>query len=54
MMETGKILVNSKISCFADEISSSLDRQIEVLQELGIGWIELRSADGRNVSGFTP
>lgn len=54
MMETGKILENSKISCFADEISSSLDRQIEVLQELGIGWIELRSADGRNVSGFTP
>ncbi|MFQ9548771.1 MAG: hypothetical protein ACLRZ6_13830 [Lachnospiraceae bacterium] len=29
-----KILSNCPISCFADEISVSLDRQIQVLNEL--------------------
>ncbi len=54
MNEIRKRLTNSPISCFADEIAASLDRQIEVLQELGIRYIELRSADGTNVSAFTP
>lgn len=54
MSELRKRLTRSPISCFADEIAVSLDRQIEVLQELGIKYIELRSADGINVSAFTP
>lgn len=54
MSEIKNKLTRSSITCFADEIADSLDRQIEVLQELGIKWIELRSADGINVSAFTP
>lgn len=54
MNEIRKRLTHSPISCFADEIAASLERQIEVLQELGIRYIELRSADGTNVSAFTP
>ena len=53
MNESRKKLTQSPISCFADEIAVSLERQIAVLQELGIKWIELRSADGINVSAFT-
>ena len=54
MKETIQKTVRSQISCFADEIAESLDRQIAVLQELNIRWIELRSADGINVADFTP
>lgn len=35
-----KILSNCPVSCFADEISVSLDRQIQVLNELGIKFVE--------------
>lgn len=42
------------ISGFADEIHPSLDRQLEALGEFGVDWIELRAADGVNVSDFTP
>lgn len=48
-----KLLSSCPVSCFADEIAESLDRQIEVLTRLGISHIELRSADGVNVSDFT-
>ena len=48
-----KILSNCPISCFADEISVSLDRQIQVLNELGIKFVEFRSADGTGVADFT-
>lgn len=48
-----KLLSSCPVSCFADEIAESLDRQIEVLARLGISHIELRSADGVNVSDFT-
>ncbi len=48
-----KLLSSCPVSCFADEIAESLDRQIEVLSRLGISYIELRSADGINVSDFT-
>lgn len=48
-----KLLSSCPISCFADEIAESLDRQIEVLSRLDISHIELRSADGVNVSDFT-
>lgn len=54
MIETGKGTRQPQISCFADEIAESLDRQIEVLQDLNIRWIELRSADGIGVADFTP
>ena len=46
-------LSSCPVSCFADEIAESLDRQIEVLSRLGISYVELRSADGINVSDFT-
>lgn len=48
-----KILSNCPISCFADEISVSLDRQIQALNELGIKFVEFRSADGTGVADFT-
>ena len=48
-----KILSNCPISCFADEISVSLDRQIQVLNELGIKFVEFRSADSTGVADFT-
>lgn len=52
-METGKILKKCQITGFADEIASSADRQIEVLNKLGISYIEFRSADGINVADYT-
>lgn len=53
-METErKILKSCPISCFADEISTSLDRQIAVLHGLGISHIELRSTDGINVADYS-
>lgn len=45
---------NIIISGFADEIDPSLDRQLEALGEFGVEWVELRAADGVNVSDFTP
>ena len=47
------MLKDCKISGFADEIDGSLDRQIEVLTELGQTYLELRSADEINVSDLT-
>ena len=47
------MLKDCRISGFADEIDGSLDRQIEVLKELGQTYIELRSADEINVSDLT-
>lgn len=48
-----KLLHNSPISCFADEIDSSVDKQIALLKELGISWIEFRSRDGKGVADYT-
>ncbi|MFV0342671.1 MAG: sugar phosphate isomerase/epimerase family protein [Anaerocolumna sp.] len=47
------ILKNKKISGFADEIDTNIDKQIEVLTELGIHYLELRSANGKGVAEFT-
>ena len=47
------ILKHCNISGFADEIDESLDKQIDLLVRLGVKWVELRSADGINVSKFT-
>ena len=41
------------LSGFSDEIAPELDRQLEVVWELGLTHIELRAADGVNVSDFT-
>lgn len=48
-----KILTKCPVSCFADEIDVSVDKQIALLQELGIGWIEFRSRDGKGVADYT-
>ncbi len=52
-MSDRKILQNCQISGFADEIDKSSDKQIEVLNSLGIHWIELRSADGTGIADMT-
>ena len=44
---------NFILSAFADEIDPKLDKQIQVIQKHGIGYIELRSIEGKNVSEFT-
>ena len=48
-----KILTKCPVSCFADEIDVSVDKQIALLQELCIGWIEFRSGDGKGVADYT-
>lgn len=39
---------------FSDEIAPQLDVQLEAIREWGLSHIELRAADGVNVSDFTP
>lgn len=46
-------LMNCPISCFADEIDPSLERQIAVMKELGISYVEFRSADKTGVADYT-
>lgn len=41
------------LSAFADEYSDSFDEQIVALKKHDIGYVELRRADGKNVSEFT-
>jgi len=41
-----------KISGFTDEIAADLDEQIRVCKTLGIRFIELRAANGKNVLDF--
>lgn len=48
-----RILKNSQISCFADEIDVSVDKQIALLKELGITWVEFRSGDGKSIADYT-
>lgn len=40
-------------SGFADEISPDFDEQLKLLNELGIKYLELRGAYGKNVSAFS-
>lgn len=42
------------ISGFADEISNNFDEQLAVVTKLGMKYISLRSADGKNVADYTP
>ena len=41
---------NIILSAFSDEYSKSFDEQLAGMNLLGIGYIELRSLDGKNVS----
>mgnify|MGYP000088423279 CR=1 FL=1 len=41
-------------SGFADEIASDLETQLDTLERLGIGRLDLRSVDGTNVLDFSP
>lgn len=47
--EEKDMLENIKISGFADEIDPSLDKQLEVIKELGISMIEMRGVDGKGL-----
>ncbi|MGB8455245.1 MAG: sugar phosphate isomerase/epimerase [Anaerocolumna sp.] len=47
------MLENTCITGFADEIHSDLKVQVKLLNELGIKFIELRSANGKNIAEFT-
>lgn len=42
------------LSGFSDEISADFDVQLNTVRNFGLKYIELRSADGVNVSDFTP
>ena len=42
------------LSAFSDEYSSNFDEQLAAMRDFGIGYIELRHADGKNVSELTP
>ena len=53
MSDDRRILKSCPISCFADEIDSSVDRQMALMEELGIGWVEFRSGDGKGVADYT-
>ena len=41
------------LSGFSDEIAPEFDKQLETIKEFGISHIELRAADGINVSDLT-
>lgn len=41
------------LSAFADEGGDALEQQIRVLEQYGIGFVEFRSADGKNISQYT-
>ena len=46
-------MLKYRFSGFADEIDPSLDKQIETLKEINVGYMELRSIDKINVGDFT-
>ena len=41
------------LSAFGDEIDDDLDKQLNVMKDLGIGYLELRRAWGTNVLELT-
>lgn len=42
-----------KLSGFADEIDPDFDKQLEVLQECNMSYIELRGVNGRSISSYS-
>ncbi|HJA91699.1 MAG TPA: sugar phosphate isomerase/epimerase [Candidatus Eisenbergiella merdipullorum] len=53
MNDTRTILKECPVSCFADEIAPEVEKQTALMQELGIGWVEFRSGDGKGVADYT-
>ena len=47
------MLKNCTISGFADEIDVDLQKQIALLNELGVKQVEFRSANGKGVADYT-
>ncbi len=47
------MLENTIITGFADEIHEDIRIQVKLLKELGVKFIEFRSADGKNVADYT-
>ena len=47
------MLFNCKISGFSDEVDSNVDRQLALMKSLGVGYVEFRSGDGKNISDYT-
>jgi sugar phosphate isomerase/epimerase len=47
------MLENAIISGFADEIHRDVKMQVKLMNELGISYLELRSANGKNIADFT-
>lgn len=43
-----------EISGFSDEIAPELDEQLAVVTRLGMRYISLRAADGKNIAQYTP
>ena len=42
-----------KLSAFADEAASSLEKQITAMTENGIHYLEIRGVDGENISDIS-
>ena len=47
------VMAKLKLSAFSDEYADSFDTQLSAMRGLGIGYIELRHADCKNVSVLT-
>jgi sugar phosphate isomerase/epimerase len=47
------MLKNITITGFADEIATALPDQVKLLKELGIDYLEFRSAYGKNIGNYT-
>ncbi len=47
------MLENTRITGFADEIHTDIQVQVKLLHELGIKFLEFRSANGKNVADYT-
>ena len=52
-METRWSMASMRLSAFADEYADGLTEQLEALRTFGIDFLELRHADGKNVSELT-
>ena len=48
-----KEMAQLKLSAFSDEYADGFDTQLSAMKNLNIGYIELRHADGKNVSVLT-
>ena len=46
-------MANLILSAFSDEYADSLVEQCKALQSFGIGYMEMRGVDGKNVSTLT-